>query len=154
MHFKEGSISRRRLYSYKELIPKKILRVLAAILIAAIIVGSFLPGKEKVWIGTQQSKRAGSKSSSISKKHRLYHFGSFGFAALTLLLLARGVREEIKHAVFIFILGCLIEIIQCLSSRRHILEWWDIRDDLYAIVAIFCLIQLANLVVSADAKPI
>jgi hypothetical protein len=142
VHLDQTRIKPQRTASYKNLIPRWILRVFATGLIVAIIGGSFLPGKEKHRLGTQQLPRTG--KSTLSGKHRLYHFLSFGLAALTLLLLARGTREEIRNACLIFALGCLIEVTQSLIPKRQALEWWDIRDDLYAISGMFILIQISN----------
>jgi hypothetical protein len=74
----------------------------------------------------------------------VYHFVSFGLTALVLLLLARGVRDEMKKAAWVFALGCLIESTQCLISSKHVMEWWDVRDDLYAVGGMFIVIQFAN----------
>ena len=44
----------------------------------------------------------------------------------------------------IFGLGCAIEVAQYLLGFSKVLEWWDGRDDFYAVAAVFVLIQAAN----------
>lgn len=76
--------------------------------------------------------------------HRAYHFATFGTTALATLLLTYGFRAEVKGGLAIFGLGCAIEVTQYAVGFSKVLEWWDVRDDSYAVTAVFLLVQVAN----------
>jgi hypothetical protein len=142
VHIKQRASGWTGIPVFKRFMPRKILRWAANLLLAGLIVGSFLPSKEKVRLGTQHHRKG--QSASVDAKHRLYHLGSFGLTTLAFLLLARGIHSEIKCATWMMALGCLIESTQCLMAQPHLVEWWDIRDDFYAIAGTFLLVQIAN----------
>jgi hypothetical protein len=83
----------------------------------------------------------------VSTEHRLFHFGAFGSTVLAFLLLARGPKSEAKTCLSIWLVGLVIEILQCATTATHILEWWDIRDDSLAVLAAYILIQSANAII-------
>ncbi len=116
--------------------------MLANLLLLSLIVGSFLPSKQKLMIGAQHHGRV--ETRAVDPIHRLYHFASFGLTAAAFLLLATSTKSEAVTATLIFGLGCLIETTQCLLAKPHLLEWWDIRDDFYAVAAAFALTEVAN----------
>ena len=115
--------------------------VVATILVIGTVVGSFLPGSAKERLGTQPVQRTGAHA---DWQHRAYHFATFGTTALAVLLLMYGVRAEVKGAVAIFGLGCAIEVTQYALGFSRVLEWWDVRDDFYAVATVFVLVQVAN----------
>jgi hypothetical protein len=110
------------------------------------IIGSFLPGSEKVRLGTQPFRAV---PHHIAFQHRMAHFAAFGSLALVMLLLAIDFRDEVKGAASVFALGCVIESTQYFIGFSDSLEWWDVRDDLYAAAAAFIFVQLANVVTEA-----
>lgn len=133
--------STRPIPSYKQVIPRRVLIVLATVLVMGTVVGSFLPGSAKERIGTQPRQQSGAHS---EWGHRTYHFATFGATALAILLLMYGIRAEVKGGLAIFGLGCAIEVTQYALGLSKVLEWWDVRDDFYAVATVFVLVQMAN----------
>jgi hypothetical protein len=126
---------------YKRIIPRRILVVLASILVIGTVAGSFLPGSTKERLGTQPTQQSSAHS---DWGHRAYHFATFGTTALAILLLMSGFRAEVKGGLSVFALGCAIEVTQYALGFSTVLEWWDVRDDFYAVAAVFVLVQAAN----------
>jgi len=126
---------------YKRMIPRRILFVLATVLVMGTVVGSFLPGSAKERLGTQPVQQT---SAHADWQHRAYHFATFGTTTLTILLLMYGFRAEVKGGIAIFALGCAIEATQYALGFSKVLEWWDVRDDFYAVATAFVLVQAAN----------
>lgn len=131
----------REIPGYKRIIPRRILLVLATVLVIGTVVGSFLPGSTKERLGTQPTQQSSAHS---DWGHRAYHFATFGTTALAILLLMYGIRAEVKGGLAIFGLGCAIEVTQYALGFSKVLEWWDVRDDFYAVAAVFLLVQVAN----------
>ena len=135
---------------YKRLIPRRILLVLATLLVVGTVVGSFLPGNAKERLGTQPTQRS---SAHGDWGHRAYHFATFGSTALAILLLMYGFRAEVEGGLSVFALGCGIEVTQYALGYSKVLEWWDVRDDFYAVAVVFVLIQVANAGSRRDSAP-
>lgn len=127
--------------AYKQVIPRRVLIVIAALLVMATLVGSFLPGPAKIRLGTEPYEPAVHR---VGMAHRVYHLASFGSIAMALLLLAAGTREETTYALAVLGLGCLIETTQHLTGMSEVFEWWDVLDDFYAVAAVFAVVQIAN----------
>jgi hypothetical protein len=126
---------------YKQALPRRFLSVLGYLLVVTIVIGSFLPGRTKKLLGTEPYSPV---NGHTNVQHRLFHFGSFGATALVFLLLANDRRGEVRAAALVFLLGCIIEPVQWLTGLSAVFEWWDVRDDLYAVAGAFLLIQLMN----------
>jgi FtsH-binding integral membrane protein len=117
-------------------VPPKAVHWLARLWIAAVIVGSLLPGSAKVALHTSNNVR-----------HRLIHFFAFGSSFLVLSLLATTRQEELQAAAEVLVMGCIVELAQysvSVFSHRPIFEWWDVRDDAIGIAVAFLLIQVSN----------
>ena len=71
--------------------------------------------------------------------HREIHWLAFAVATFLLLLLCRNRRQEIESAIGVFVLGLSLEYLQHLIYRNP-MEWWDVRDDSFAIFAAFALL--------------
>ena len=107
------------------------LRTLLLFWIAALVIGSFLPSQAKQWLGTRSPQRA---YASPSRPHRCWHIVAFGSAALLASAIAPMRRALVLHAAGLIALGAAIECLQRLIYAAD-LEWWDIRDNGYGIVA-------------------
>jgi hypothetical protein len=125
-------------------VPRRLVRWFASLWISAVLVGSLLPVSAKVALHASESNGPHSKN-TITMKHRFIHFIAFGSSFLVLSLLATGRREQLKAAVEIMTVGCIVEIIQFfVYSHRQVFEWWDVRDDAIGIVVGFLLLQIAS----------
>lgn len=131
-----------RLGTYKTILSRRVLKLLAAFLILSAIAGSFLPGEIKVLLGTEPYDPT---TGYVGVAHRVYHFATFGSTALVLMMLAQTLWEEAVAAAFAFGLGLLIETVQHVIGFSLVFEWWDVRDDLYAVTIAFVLTQGLNL---------
>jgi hypothetical protein len=107
------------------------LRTLLFFWIAALVIGSFLPPQAKQWLGTRSPHGA---YASPSRAHRCWHIAAFGSAALLASAIAPMRRAVVLHAAGLIALGATIECLQRLIYAAD-LEWWDIRDNGYGIVA-------------------
>jgi hypothetical protein len=110
------------------------------LIVLLVLVGSFLPLDQKVRLGTKPAHRRGT---IVSPQHRIFHFGSFGFATIAFVTFALGKRRRMTAAVIVGLSGLLIESAQALISKRAI-EWWDVRDDCYAVIGGFLLFQMGR----------
>jgi hypothetical protein len=126
---------------YKRVIPRHFLMVAGLVLVIGTLIGSFLPGSAKGRIGTHPYEP---RNGQVHREHRWYHFATFGSIALIYLLLAKGIRQEVRAALSVFALGCSIEGTQRWTGFSEVMEWWDVRDDLYAVLSAFILVQVAN----------
>jgi heme A synthase len=139
-------IAGRGVPAYKRWIPRPVLRKAAVVLVAGAVVGSFLPGEMKRLLGTDPEHHG--------LMHRIYHFVTFGSTALAYLLLAERVREELRAAVLVFGLACLIEGTQRAIGFSQVFEWWDVRDDFLAVLGVFVLVQVGNWLGSGNVRPV
>jgi hypothetical protein len=108
------------------------LRSLLPFWIAVLVIGSFLPAGTKQALGTRSG--AGSYGKPTAS-HRIWHIASFGSTALLTALVARSPGGRLLAAGGLFGLAVSIELLQQIVSRAD-LEWWDIRDDGYGIIAL------------------
>jgi hypothetical protein len=113
---------------------------IAAVWISCLIVGSLLPYRTKLALGTRPAHAANPRAPVVTLKHRAIHWLSFGGAALLLLLLARNRHQEIAAVAATIALGCFIEFAQHVMYRNDI-EWWDMRHDTYGALAALVLLR-------------
>jgi hypothetical protein len=131
------------------LVPRRLARWFARVWIAAVIVGSLLPGSAKITLRASEGKPTHA-GKAVEIKHRFIHFLAFGSSFLVLSVLAKRRKEQLEAAVEVMIIGCIVETIQYfVYSYRHIFEWWDVRDDALGILAAFLLLQVAGRVKSS-----
>jgi hypothetical protein len=133
---------------YKRFLPRRSLKGLATFFIIGTTIGSFLSNRVKSQFGTDPVP---AMSTQIGLAHRAYHFSCFGSIALTLLLLANTSQEEILALLFTAVLGGTIEITQYAAGMAAVFEWWDMRDDLWAITSTLGLIKFAELMAKRRA---
>jgi hypothetical protein len=124
----------------KERLPLPLLRRIAPVWIACLILGSLLPGEAKIAIGSsrlsEQQDRPPSAAELGEWKHRTFHLVGFGATAFLFLVIARSATGELVSMVGIFGLGVAIEFAQVFVYANR-LEPEDMRDDGYAIVAVY-----------------
>lgn len=113
------------------MISRRQIRALLPYWIAVLIIGSFLPGPAKRVLGTQPG---GGPPGQPAPMHRAWHLLSFGSTALLTSLAAGSSRRRVLHPVAVFVLGLSIELLQPPVFGGE-LEWWDIRDDGYGVLA-------------------
>jgi len=92
--------------------------------IVALLVGSLMPLDAKQAIGT------------VGGLHRGYHFLSFGSTALLLQLTQPTRRGRMAVCALVIALGASLEILQHVIYG-NVLEWWDIRDDAFGVIAAY-----------------
>ena len=126
----------------KQIIPRRLLRRIAAVWIVCLIIGSLLPGSAKVRLGTTYHSSM-HHSRMVGMRHRVIHFVAFGSTALMLMLLAPSRRNEIGASVRVMLLGCALEVTQFIIYSINF-EWWDVRDDCYGIAGAFVSLQIAK----------
>lgn len=132
------------------LIPLRRMRWIARLWMAAIIVGSLLPGGAKQQLGAS-SGNAPHLAGLPKLKHRLLHVASFGSSCFLVSLLAINRREELQVAIEVLGVGFLVELAQdVIYSHGKIFEWWDVRDDAIGILAAFVAIQVIHIFSSSD----
>jgi hypothetical protein len=90
-------------------------------------------------VGSLQPARPG----AVVSVHREIHWLGFACPTFFLLLLSRNRRQEIRILIGVFLLGLSLEYLQHLFYRNP-MEWWDVRDDAFAILAAFALYRLAG----------
>lgn len=138
-------IQQPRVRPYKRVVSRHSLLVIGTILIIGTLIGSFLPGPTKARLGIHPYAPT---DNHVQMGHRLCHFAAFGSIALVYSLLASGIRGEVKVGLSVFALGCLIESTQNLIGLSDVFEWWDVRDNLYAVAGVFVFVQIANRICS------
>ncbi|MBV9269355.1 MAG: hypothetical protein JO061_24515 [Acidobacteriaceae bacterium] len=131
-----------RVPRYKSLIPKRWLEMIAPVWILCLILGSFLPGPTKQRLGTLNPE-AHHHIIHVIWRHRIAHLVAFGSTALLLMMLADTRRGEFSAATSVFLLGLLIECVQPVVYGT-VFEYWDLRDDFYAVSAAFAGVQIAR----------
>ena len=120
--------------------------------IVAVIVGSLLPYGAKQAIGTERTGPIQTPQGQVGiSVHRIYHFAVFGVMALLGFAAARSKTERAAAAGGVFALGVLIEVAQHLYYGNE-LEWWDIRDDGFGVLAGAATFGLARLLIRQSAR--
>src|SRR4051812_17526476 len=109
------------------------LRWLAVLWIAGVIAGSVMPTRLKLAFGTTMESRPDYPPPNFS--HRVYHFVSFGVAAMLLLLLATNLPQKLRASASVILLGVAIELTQHFILLNPYFEWWDVRDDTISVLA-------------------
>jgi hypothetical protein len=108
------------------------LRLLLPFWIAVLVTGSFLPADTKRAIGTQSGEGSYGEPAT---SHRLWHIASFGSTALLATLAAHSPGRRLLASGGLLGLAVSIELLQQIVFGAD-LEWWDIRDDGYGIIAL------------------
>lgn len=124
--------------------PRRVYALIAPIWIICLIVGSLLPYEAKVAMGTRPGYPVNPHLRVVSIQHRLFHWVSFGGTAVLLMLLARNRYQDVAAAAGTIALGCTIEYAQH-AIYRGVIEYWDMRDDTYAVLAAFAVLQVPGL---------
>lgn len=104
---------------------RRIARVISRAWILGVIVLSFIPGSEKLRLGTDPYV----PHHAVGWQHRWGHFFAFGITAVLLLLGSVWRGAEKRAATAAILLGVMIETIQYLTGLAATFEWWDVRDD-------------------------
>ena len=73
--------------------------------------------------------------------HRDIHFLGFGGPTFLLLLLSANLLGEIRVFLAMVFLGLSLECLQHLMYH-NVMEWWDVRDDIFAILAAWALYRV------------
>jgi hypothetical protein len=127
---------------FGQIIPLRLAQWIVRFWVAAVIVGSLMPGSGKEKLGLRTAKTA-HVVGHLTIKHRLIHVLAFGSSCLLASLLARNNREQVEVAGEILGVGFLVELGQCVVYfHGHVFEWWDIRDDAIGITVAFLAGQL------------
>lgn len=108
--------------------------------LCAVVIGSFLPGHSKAYIGT--SPNLGYRP--VELQHRLAHIAVFGITTLLLLLAAKTRLDEARGAGKAFLLGVGIELGQLATGLSPAFEWWDVRDDFIGAALAFFAFQVGR----------
>jgi hypothetical protein len=124
---------------------KTVAKWLAPFWMAAVVIGSFLPGSSKAYLGTKPNP----VQHPAEMQHRLAHMLVFGITALLLLLTTSTRKAEIRAAAAAFLLGLSIEIGQVIFGLSMAFEWWDVRDDFIGVLLVLLLFQAACLTLRA-----
>ena len=96
------------------------IRLIAQVSLLLLVIGSLQPGRP----------------GPLHAIHREIHYAAFGGTTLLLLLLCRTRLEEVRVVVAACFLGLSLEYLQHLIYHNPA-EWWDVRDDAFAILAAF-----------------
>jgi hypothetical protein len=123
--------------------PRTHLIRIAPLWVLCLIAGSVLPGPAKAVLGTSAHLvmvNGDPQQATIQFRHRVYHFFSFGSTAFLLLLIARTRTQRLCVCLATIALGLAIEYAQHWISQAPV-EWWDVRDDAYAVFAVWLLGQ-------------
>jgi hypothetical protein len=130
--------------AFGKVIPLRQARWFVRLWVAAVIVGSLMPGPGKEKFGLTARKIAHAQR-HIPSRHRLVHMFAFGSSWFLVSLLARNSREALEGVGEIMAVGFLVELAQdVLYSHGRVFEWWDIRDDAIGIAVAFVLVLLAS----------
>jgi hypothetical protein len=121
-------------------IRRRVLLRLVPIWVLCVVVGSLLPGRTKLAIGTTTLDRMRTRTETSGPIHRSVHLGVFGATALLFLLVAPDRRREAVAALAALALGALIEVTQHLLFGS-VMEWWDVRDDSVGVLVAFALMH-------------
>jgi hypothetical protein len=125
-------------------IPRTLLVRIAPWWVLLVIVGSFLPATSKEAIGTMNTPEAATEGRAVAR-HRIAHFVTFGSTALLLVLISETAAEEIWAAFGVAALGFIVECSQFALIGLTEMEWWDVRDDALAAIAVLLLAQWLGL---------
>jgi hypothetical protein len=103
------------------------IRIALWLWLAFLTAGSLLPARPGV----------------VAANHRTIHWLAFAVAASLTFAASRTRWKEILGAVAIFSLGLSLEFLQHLIGRNP-MEWRDVSDDGFAILAAFTLYRLTG----------
>jgi hypothetical protein len=120
---------------------QRTLRKIAPVWVLCLVIGSMLPGETKLRLHTTGKQQMHHQTKEVTRGHHLYHYGSFGLTAVLFLAIAESRREEWRAIARVILIGLGIEITQHLVYLS-VFEWWDVRDDGVAALAVFALWHL------------
>jgi hypothetical protein len=126
----------RRMVKERFFLCRPLIRYLCWIWIMCVIVGSLLPLRMKIALGT------------TSHLHRPLHMFVFGSAAVVLLLLSNTLRQRLTSVLCILALAAFLEILQfwiTYQPKYSAFEWRDLLDDGGGIVIAVVLSMLIKL---------
>jgi hypothetical protein len=121
-------------------IPRTLLVRIAPWWVLLVIIGSFLPATSKEAIGTLNTPEAATAGRAVAR-HRIAHFLTFGSTALLLVLISETAAQEIWAGFAVAALGFILECSQFALIGLTEMEWWDVRDDALAAVAVLLIAQ-------------
>ena len=127
---------------------KRIVLAILAFMVAAIIVGSFMPYEMKIWFGTPLRDVIIWMPGRLIhlNMHRAIHAGIFGIAALLAISLAHSWPKRIAMALAVCALALFAEAGEAVMFH-NMMEWPDTIDDALGVVAAFVLSALWALIV-------
>jgi hypothetical protein len=108
--------------------------------VLCVTVGSLLPGRAKVAIGTTTPMRLEATHEVGGIAHQAIHFAVFGATAILFLLVSRSAWHDFIAVLSALGLGAALEMVQHILFGS-VLEWWDIRDDGFGVVVAFVLLH-------------
>jgi hypothetical protein len=122
---------------------RRIVLSILALIVPAILVGSFMPMWAKIWFGTPF------RDVIIWVPGRLLHFNvhrtvhviAFGITALLALLLASSWRQRILTVLAVGLLALLTEMGEAVIFH-NVMEWPDVLDDATGAAAALMLSSL------------
>jgi hypothetical protein len=132
----------------KRRLPLPLLRRIAPLWIACLIVGSLLPGEAKIAIGSSRLSDQHQQAAGIETgewKHRTFHIVGFGATAFLFLAIARSAAGEVVSIAGILGLGVAIEFAQVFLYANR-LEPEDMRDNAYGILGMYVVWLAAGIV--------
>ena len=109
----------------RQRLKRAIIRRFAQVWLVLLIAGSLQPGRP----------------GPVVAMHRGIHFLGFGGATFLLLLLSANLLGEIRAFLAMFLLGLSLEYLQHIMYH-NVMEWWDVRDDAFAILAAWALYRV------------
>lgn len=112
---------------------RPVLRYIAGFWILGLILGSLLPFRIKVAIGT------------TSHFHRPLHMFAFGSVTFLLLLISRNRYEKVAVCLLAVVIAVVIEVLELRLTyhpRFSLFEWRDLFDDSYGIATAAALFAL------------
>ena len=111
------------------------LRYVAAFWIVGLVLGSLLPFRIKVAIGT------------TSQLHRPLHMFAFGSATFLYLLLSRNRYEKLAVCALMIAIAVVLELVEfrlTYHPKYSVFEWRDVLDDSYGIITAAAAFILLN----------
>ncbi len=104
---------------------RRVLVLVAALWVLALVTGSMLPEWAKQDLGT------GIGAGQVFSFHRLVHLAAFGFTAVLLMAVARTKRQKVAALLFVIATGFTVEFLE--NYFYHCgFETGDFRDDTVA----------------------
>ena len=119
---------------------RRVTLAVLSLLVAAILIGSFVPIETKMWLGT-----------TGRHAHRILHLASFGVTALLLISLARTLRGRIAMALAVCALAFFVEAGEKYAFGGS-MEWHDVRDDSLGVAAALLISALRRVLAGSSNR--